>query len=907
MVVARLVKPAQAAIVISRYCFLLFLVAAGRISAADGVDYARDVRPILAQKCFACHGALKQQSGLRLDAASMIRRGGDSGAIVVPGKPEESLLLRRVSSADVDVRMPPEGEGEPLDARQRGIVKAWIEQGAEAPDEPVPPDPRDHWAFRVPVRSDVPLTAQPSSSRSPIDAFVAHERERLGLVPAYEATKNLLLRRVHLDLVGLPPTTEELHVFLADDAPDAYERVVDRLLASPEYGRRWGRHWMDVWRYSDWAGYKQEVRESQRHIWRWRDWIIESLNADKGYDRMVVEMLAGDEIAPADDDVLRATGYLVRNRHASNRNIWLDATVEHTAKAFLGLTINCARCHDHKFDPIPQVDYYRMRAIFEPHDVATDRLPGQPDLVKDGFVRVFDGKPEAPTYRYIRGNEKQPDKEHPVEPGLPEVLAEHFEVQSLNLPAEARNRALRPEFRDEDLAAARKALNQAETALAKVRQSQPAEAPEDDSKPLAVAVAEARAHAAAADLASLEARWKADLAKSAHPVESHAEELAFLAAKAERQAAASRAQLAVLNGEQALATAQKADKPDEAKSKAALTKAEKDLKTARENLDKATAALEKTDSNYTAVAKLYPETSTGRRLALARSITEADNPLAARVAVNHIWLRHFGAPLVENMFDFGLRSPRPVHAALLDWLAVEIVDRDWSMKHVHRLMVTSAAYRLASGASDGDAKNAKMDPDNRYLWHMNTRRLEAELVRDGLLYMGGSLDLSFGGPDIDEQLGESSRRRSIYIRHAYEKQMQFLVLFDAANVNECYRRSESVIPQQALAVANSPLSLVQARLLARELNEVPAASVSNHDFVEAAFKRILSRAASDDERSRCEKFLADQTARLAEPKALTAFEGGAKAAVSPSVDPILRARENLVHVLLNHNDFVTIR
>jgi hypothetical protein len=886
---------------------VLFLLVAGRVSAADRVDYARDVRPILAQKCFACHGALKQQSGLRLDAAAMIRKGGDSGPIIVPDKPEDSLLVRRVSSADADVRMPPEGEGEPLDARQIQVVKSWIEQGAQAPDEPLPPDPREHWAFRSPARSEIPLTERRSWNRNPIDAFVAREQERMRLVPAQEANENLLLRRVYLDLIGLPPTTGELHAFLADERPDAYERIVDRLLASPEYGRRWGRHWMDVWRYSDWAGYKEEVRESQRHIWRWRDWIIESLNADKGYDRMVIEMLAGDEIAPADADVLRATGYLVRNRHASNRNIWLDATVEHTAKAFLGLTINCARCHDHKYDPIPQIDYYRMRAIFEPHDVTTERLVGQPDLLKDGFVRVFDSKPETATYRYIRGNEKQPDKEHPVEPGLPEVISEQFDVQPVKLPAEARNRTLRTEFRDEDLARARKAVDQAEAALAKPRQSE-AEITSDDGKPMAVAVAEARAHAAAAELASLEARWEADLAKCSGAPGARIEELAQIAARAERQAAMCKAQLAVVQSEQTLDTAQKAEKPDDAKAKAALTKAEKDLKTARENLEKATAALDKTDSNYTAVAKPYPEASTGRRLALARWITRADNPLAARVAVNHIWLRHFGAPLVENVFDFGLRSPRPRHAALLDWLAVETVARAWSMKPLHRLMVTSATYRLASGASDVGRQNTKTDPDNHYLWQMNTRRVEAELVRDCLLYVGDSLDFSFGGPDIDQQLGESSRRRSIYFRHAYEKQMQFLVLFDAANVNECYRRSESVIPQQALAVANSPLSLDQSRLLARELNEVSTGKNSpDRDFIDAAFERILSRPPSDDERSRCETFLADQAARLAEPKLLSTFEGAAKGAVSPATDPVLRARESLVHVLLNHNDFVTIR
>jgi len=421
-------------------------------------------------------------------------------------------------------------------------------------------------------------------------------------------------------------------------------------------------------------------------------------------------------------------------------------------------------------------------------------------------------------------------------------------------------------------------------------------------------LAKARHAAAQADLESLEARWAADFVKHADPRDARFEELALTAAKVERQAAVTRAEVAVLQGEQAEAAAKQAQKADDAKTKAATTKAEKDLATARENLTKAKAALEKTDANYTSVGKLYPETSTGRRLAFAKWVAGAANPLTARVAVNHIWLRHFGAPLVDNVFDFGLRSPRPAQVELLDWLAVELVEHGWSMKHLHRLMVTSNTYRLASGGREVNAANLKADPDNRLLWRMNTRRLEAELVRDCLLYVGGSLDLSGGGPDIDQQLGETSRRRSIYIRHAYEKQMQFLVLFDAANVNECYRRSESVIPQQALAVANSTLSFTQSRLLANHLSaKAGEGELSDREFISAAFEQILSRSATDEETTMCEKFLAGQATRLADPSKLTLFSGGKKSEVSPSPDPRVRARENLVHVLLNHNDFVTIR
>jgi len=887
------------------HLFPLLVIGLATHAAAAEVDYLRDVKPILAEKCFACHGALKQESGLRVDTAGTIRAGGDGGAAIVPGKPAESLLLKRVADGNAETRMPPEGEGEKLDQRQLAIVKLWIEQGANAPDEPLPPNPREHWSFQTPVRPTVPEGQGGRWVKNPIDAFVAANYERLKVAPIESAAKNVLLRRVYLDLIGLPPTTEELRAFLVDESPNAYERVVQSLLERPEYGQRWGRHWMDVWRYSDWAGYKQEVRESQRHIWRWRDWIIESLNADKGYDQMVREMLAGDELAPGDSEVLRATGFLVRNRHASNRDIWLDSTVEHTAKAFLGLTINCARCHDHKFDPIPQVAYYGMRAIFESHDVSIDRLPGQTDLVKDGLVRVFDGKPKEPTFLYIRGNEKQPDKEHPVEPALPDVLATKFEVEPVSLPLAAWHPGLRKDFQEEDLVAARKAVEQAEVALKKARDVvEKAEKAEDESKPAAVAIAEAKQHAAQAELESLTARYEAEFAKHTVPRAANFEELAANAAKIERQAALCKAELAVLQADEALVKARQAKDPMEAKAKAAITKAEKDQKTAQEAREKAQAAVDKTDGNYTPVGKPFPETSTGRRLALARWITRGDNPLAARVAVNHIWLRHFGSPLVENVFDFGMRSPKPELVDLLDWLAVELVEHNWSMKHLHQLMVTSNTYRLASDAHQLSAANLKIDPDNRALWRMNTRRLEAELVRDCLLHVGGSLDCSLGGPDIDFQLGESSKRRSVYFRHAYEKQMQFLVLFDAANVNECYRRSESVIPQQALAVANSPLSLTQSRLLARRLTE---SAVGDGEFIQRAFEQILSREPSVNELATCAQFLAGQATQLAEPGKLNLFVGEKKAEVGPAAEPVQRARENLIHVLVNHNDFVTIR
>ncbi|MGE3809867.1 MAG: DUF1549 domain-containing protein, partial [Gemmataceae bacterium] len=393
------------------FAFAPFLSAGG---AEPPVDYTRDIKPILAEKCFACHGGLKQKAKLRLDAASLISKGGRHGAVIVPGKAGESELLRRVLAADLHELMPPEGEGEKLLPGQVVKLRAWIDQGARMPDEPIPPDPLQHWGYQVPVRPALPA----SKSKNPIDAFLESAQARQGLTTVGPAEKHVLLRRVYLDLIGLPPTPAEVEAFVADTSADAYEKVVERLLASPRYGERWARHWMDVWRYSDWAGYRQEIRDSQRHIWRWRDWIVESVNEDKGYDRMVLEMLAADELAPEDERSLRATGFLARNWYKFNRHHWLDNTVEHTMKAFLGVTINCCKCHDHKYDPIDQRAYYHFRAFFEPHQIRTERVPGQADVLKDGLPRAYDADLKAVTYRFLRGDEKKPDKSSPIEPAL---------------------------------------------------------------------------------------------------------------------------------------------------------------------------------------------------------------------------------------------------------------------------------------------------------------------------------------------------------------------------------------------------------------------------------------------------------------------------------------------------------
>ena len=762
-----------------------------------------------------------------------------------------------------------------------------------------------HWAFVAPTRPAVPQTKDAPAVRNPIDAFAFAEHERRGLVRRPEAPRHLLLRRVYLDLVGLPPTREELQAFLEDSSPRAYEEVVDRLLASPHYGERWGRHWMDVWRYSDWAGFQAEVRESQPFVWRWRDWIVESLNADKPYDEMVREMLAGDEIAPLDPKVLRATGFLARNWYKFNRNVWLDNTVEHTSKAFLGLTINCARCHDHKYDPVTQKEHYRFRAFFEPYEVRTDRVPGESDTKKDGLVRAFDADAARKTFLFLRGDEKSPLETEPLAPGVPDALCGgngDVAASPVALPSTAYYQGLQPWVRAEMLESASKGLTesekgvveadgkvadaqkQLEDALARGSDAFAAARSTLEKAQVAAVLARLKVAAAREERAALVAKVAADDAKFSTPPGADAPALSAAAGKAEREAAVWRLEATVMTAEQSAQN-------DEQK---------KALAESKKKLEEARAKLKEPAKDYTPLTPLNPSTSTGRRLALAKWITDAKNPLTARVAVNHTWARHFGDGLVATVFDFGKNGKPPTHPALLDWLAVELVEHGWSMKHVHRLIVTSATYRMDCGDGPDGERNRSIDPDNRYFWRAPVRRMEAELVRDAVLLVAGRLDLTLGGPELDHAAGLTTSRRSLYYRHAHEKLMTFLRLFDAASPNECYRRQHSVVPQQALALANSPLALTESRVLAGKLK-------SEADFVTAAFEQVLSRPPTDAERATCEAFLKDQAARLAEPTKLSAFSIGDKPSVLPSEDPAQRARENLVHVLLNHNDFVTIR
>jgi hypothetical protein len=1145
---------ARLGILIAFLCGAAFLPQPLLAESPEGATpYLQHVKPLLRERCYSCHGALRQQAELRLDTvASMLE-----ADVVSAGKPAESRILERVSAADPDERMPPEGP--PLAAEEIAHLRAWIEQGAAGPPDETPEaDPREHWSFRPLVRPAIPA----ASASHPIDAFLAARHTELGLRPQAAVSKELLLRRVYLDLIGLPPTREELQAFLSDDSPDAYERVVDRLLNDPRHGERWARHWMDVWRYSDWYGRRHvpDVWNSAPQIWRWRDWIVESLNADRGYDRMVREMLAGDEIS-SDSEAPLATGYLIRNWYALNPNDWMRSNVEHTGKAFLGLTFNCAHCHDHKYDPISHDDYFSFRAFFEPIGIRQDQVAGEADpgpfqeydysvlrkIQRLGSVQIFDRHPESPTWFYTGGDERNRLTERgSIAPGVPAFLKQAYgDVEQIALPLESWYPGMRPELQawliaesqqridlaKQQVAAAQAEIEQSPAAVREefaaleaafheqvaeaVRQGAPPAlegtqsllfdavtgrralqnslpglttiddktriefdvlllsdahfnfqlakdftagltaglvafdqgkiisyqpggfnefvvgnydfaagqkrfrvtvdlkpnvdrallsvrcAPEDrllvdnieiaingwnpttqprqgisfdartgsvavidglrvmstdeekpaiafdfeppryregddisaaegwsvstfSAAPATSSVSQAAAHpplreaaaklaaarqqahgpqlklvaaeqslaAATVELAAIEARIAAERAKHFGDSSADGPALAREASKLEREAKLKRSEADLADSRAAMAAALARPESDAMRA-AEINAAMAKQTTALTAIGQAAAQLNDPAlaENYSPLSRTYPTTSTGRRKALAEWITHADNPLTARVAVNHIWSRHFHAPLVATVYDFGRNGSPPAHPELLDYLAVELRESGWSMKHVHRLIVTSEAYRRSCSTTDRSSEVAA-DPDNRWLWRANVGRMESEVLRDSLLFLGGELRFEQGGQELENSESLTTTRRSLYYSVFPENGGKDPLgeLFDAPDPAECYRRTRSVVPQQALALANSDLAHRTSQLVATQV--AAECGDAEETFIAIAFERVLSRSATPEEKAASLRFLERQR-QLASEQA--------------SGDPPREARESLVRALLNHNDFVGIR
>jgi hypothetical protein len=725
---------------------------------AAAADFSADVKPVLAKHCVSCHGPDKQRGGLRLDSAAGLRAGGDSGPPVAAGDSARSRLYQAITGAN-DVRlMPPRDKQPRLTVAEVATIKTWIDQGAKLPAEDAAGPKATHWAFRPVVRPAVP-SPRLGPVRNPIDAFILARLEKEGLKPSPEADRGTLLRRVALDLTGLPPTPEEIDALLKDARPDAYERQVDRLLASPHYGERWGRHWLDLARYADSNGYSIDA---PRTIWPYRDWVIKALNADVPFDRFTVEQLAGDLLPNATTDQKVATGFH-RNTQINEEGgidpeqFRVEAVVDRvntTGAVWLGLTIGCAQCHSHKFDPITQREYYQLFAFFNTQDEPTLPL-GAPDPSPPGKGK----KPAGLTTMVLR--EQATPRETQVLKG-----------GDFTRPG------------------------------AKVEPGTPAVLP-----PL--------------------------------------------------------------------------DRP--------------------------------------------PGGARSTRLDLARWLASPENPLTARVTVNRVWGLYFGTGLVETENDYGTRGTPPTHPELLDWLASEFVRRGWSMKALHRLIVTSATYRQLSKARPDLAEK---DPRNRLLARQARLRLEAETVRDVALAASGLLDPRVGGPGVfppqpegvsqftqvkrawkpDE--GAGRYRRGMYTYFWRSAPHPALTVFDAPDAGTaCTRRSRSNTPLQALTLLNDAGFAEYAYGLAARL--LRDGGPADADRVRHGFRLCLGREPGGAEARRLAEFLARQREYYAAnpAEAATLLDGGGaagkKLAEVPGEAEAKAAHVLLARVLLNLDEFIT--
>jgi cytochrome c553 len=802
-------------------------------------NFEEKVRPLLVTHCYACHSAEAKelQGGLLLDTRAGWQKGGDNGTAIVPGSPEKSLLIRAIGYTDENLQMPPKGK---LPQADIAVLTRWIEMGAPDPREAKAATPyprtidiaegRTYWAFQPlktiePPPVDVSLLDKETRARmaasgvdwtnNPIDRLVLAKLREHKLAPSGQATARVMLRRAYLTVTGLPPTYDEVQAFEDDPSPDRWERAIDRLLASPRYGERWARHWLDLARFAESHGFEHDY--DRPYAYYYRDFVIKALNQDLPYDTFVRWQLAGDEIAPDNPLALMATGFLAAGVHATQitanqvekeRYDELDDMLSTTGTAFLGLTLGCARCHDHKFDPIPTADYYRLLSTF----TTTVRSEMEVNLDPDGFraaqekyqhehaplvAAMTDYEQKALAKRFddwLAGGEKQPI-------GIAELAKMAATVRDIfefvgkqgaaKLSGEQRS-TLFAWFKTTDDQWTR--LNTAAIEHAKTEPKLPKVLVSSEGVPAV------RLHTQGGDFLE-----KTHFLRRGDPNQKNGEATqSFL---------------------QVLMTASDAEKHWQQPPPAGWR------------------------TSY-------------RRRALADWITDRQygaGQLLARVIVNRLWHYHFGRGLVATPSDFGAQGTPPSHPELLDWLAGELIRNDWHLKPIQRLILTSATYRQSS---DVNPAMSAIDPDNVYLWRWSPRRLEAEAIRDSLLAVTGELDTAMFGPGT---LDESMRRRSIYFTVKRSKLIPMLQLFDAPDANQAIgRRATTTVAPQALLLMNSPIVRQWATAMARRVATAHPSDreeVSPDETVRRAFRQALAREPSEQELNRSLEFFAQQLAR----------------------------------------------
>ena len=855
------------------------------VSVATGdetpISFERDVRPIFKAACFHCHGeAGKKEGQLDVRLSRFLRTGGESGPAIVPGDAEASYLYQRVFSGE----MPPE-ESHTLSDREIASIRRWINSGAETlrpePEsingELITAEERAHWAYQPISRPDVPDVEHGHLVRNPIDRFILAQLEEQGVTFAKEADPAVMIRRVCFDLLGLPPTPKEVDAFVAENAPDAYERLVDRSLASPHYGERWGRHWLDVAGYADSEGYSihDSVRE---HAWRYRDYVIRAFNDGKPFDRFIFEQLAGDEListplnnlSPEDAERLAATGFLRMAPDGTGgtvddvnlaRNDVLAETIKIVSTSLLGTTVGCAQCHDHRYDPIPQTDYYRMRAIFEPGlDWQHWRSP------KERLISLYTDDDRAQAAE-IESDAKAVEAERTVQ--QTEFIADTFEKELAKLPEEIQ-------------ADARIAKETPEKERTTEQKSLLKKYPSLNVSAGSLYLYDKKAADALQALAD-----KAQAIRATKPTEE------FVRALTEVPGQVPVTRL-FARGDH--------EQPQQELAPAGLT-----VLTLNADLPEISP-------------QSFETKSTGRRTAFANRLTDSRHPLTARVIVNRIWLHHFGRGLVATPGDFGALGSPPTHPELLDWLASEFMDSGWSVKRLHRLIMTSATYRQASRTNPDLIAS---DRGNLLYGGANLRRVDAEVLRDAVLAVSGKLNdalhgkpvpvmadrvgrwvlgienLNAGRPGEVIPLDGAEARRSVYVQARRSRPLAVLDAFDWPRMSpNCDRRRPSTVAPQSLMLMNSDFALESSRSFATRV--IQECDPDTPARIERAWQLAYGRAPSQSEFASARLFLEEQTAllhgRIADDSKLP----------EPQLTPESEALASLCQLLLSSNEFLYV-
>jgi hypothetical protein len=818
--------------------------------AQEPVSFTKDIQPIFEKSCWTCHGQGLHLAQLDLTSRESALKGGEHGAVLVPGRADDSKLYRLVAGLDKP-GMPLDGPT--LTAEQISAIKAWINDGAHwdvavasgvrppspavnaasLEHSPLPDGARDYWAFKLPVQAPLPVVA--AHSKNPIDRFLEKTRQEKGLKAAPRADKFTLVRRAYLDLIGLPPTPDEAAQFLNDRSPDAWERLIDRLLASPHYGERWGRHWLDAARYADTDGYEDD--HDRPNMWRYRDYVIRSFNADKPYNVFLTEQLAGDEMDARNTDSYIATAFLrlgprVEVREGDNpqyRFDYLDDMIATIGKGTLGLTLQCARCHNHKFDPILQRDYYALQSTLYGYVETTYPLVGKDQVesydrklaevnARQAPLRAEIRKIEGPYRAKLRAEAIKRDFPINVQQAVAKPEAERTEGEKL-----LADQVLKSAVINVDVDGA---MTPGDLARRNALRAQIYEIDKDYP-----------AHYAAADIVTDGDYRFSDDRQTEGTV-------------AQRETAALRA---TMKGSYLHTGPGKYEVPPSY----FLIRGDWQAKGGETKPGFVTVA---TYGNPPTEIPRPDGHTSGRRLALAEWLTSRDNPLPARVAVNRMWAHHFGRGIVATLENFGKMGDQPTHQDLLDWLAVEFINRGWSIKQMHRLMMTSDAYQMASRFDD--AASAEKDPADNYLWRFRIQRLDAEIVRDSIMAAAGTIDLTMGGPPvfphIQEDLlkavslskihgiyrnqpdGPAVWRRSVYVYMKRNLPYPLLQVFDLPDLNTSYgARNVSTVPTQALTLMNNEFVIRQAQLLAERVKTTAGSDTAAE--IEAAYRMTLAR------------------------------------------------------------------